>query len=45
MSHPPVKRIRPLGFPWETADPFLFCVYHQDAYPAGNEGMGPAQYP
>ena len=42
MSHSPVKRIRPLGFPWETADPFLFCVYHQDAYPAGNENMGPA---
>jgi quercetin 2,3-dioxygenase len=42
MSDRPVKRIRPLGFPWETADPFLFCVYHQDAYPAGNEQMGPA---
>ena len=37
-----IKRIRPLGFQWETADPFLFCVYHQDAYPAGNELMGPA---
>jgi len=33
---------RPLGFPWETADPFLFCVHHDDAYPAGNERMGPA---
>ena len=33
---------RPLGFPWETADPFLFCVHHDDAYPAGNEQMGPA---
>jgi redox-sensitive bicupin YhaK (pirin superfamily) len=31
-----------LGFQWETADPFLFCVYHQDAYPAGNEQLGPA---
>src|SRR3954470_3496991 len=38
----PIKQIRPLGFPWETADPFLFCVYHNDAYPAGNELMGPA---
>lgn len=37
-----IKRIRPLRFPWETADPFLFCAYHQDAYPAGNELMGPA---
>jgi redox-sensitive bicupin YhaK (pirin superfamily) len=34
--------IRPLGFQWETADPFLFCVHHDDAYPAGNEVMGPA---
>lgn len=31
----------PLGFPWVTADPFLFCVHHDDAYPAGNERMGP----
>jgi redox-sensitive bicupin YhaK (pirin superfamily) len=32
----------PLGFPWKTFDPFLFCVHHLDAYPAGNEQMGPA---
>jgi redox-sensitive bicupin YhaK (pirin superfamily) len=32
---------RPLGFPWVTADPFLFCVHHDDAYPAGNERLGP----
>jgi quercetin 2,3-dioxygenase len=31
-----------LGFPWHTADPFLFCVHHDDAYPKGNERMGPA---
>ena len=31
-----------LGFPWETDDPFLFCVHHDDAYPAGNEALGPA---
>ncbi len=37
-----VLRVRPLGFPWETSDPFLFCVHHDDAYPAGNERMGPA---
>ena len=34
--------IKPLGIPWETADPFLFCMYHNDAYPAGNEKLGPA---
>lgn len=31
----------PLGFPWQTIDPFLFCVHHDDAYPAGNERLGP----
>jgi hypothetical protein len=38
----PVIRVQPLGFPWETADPFLFCAYHDDAYPQGNAQMGPA---
>jgi redox-sensitive bicupin YhaK (pirin superfamily) len=37
-----VTAIRPLGFPWFTVDPFLFCVHHQDAYPKGNERCGPA---
>ncbi len=31
----------PLGFPWQTQDPFLFCVYHLDHYPKGNAEMGP----
>jgi redox-sensitive bicupin YhaK (pirin superfamily) len=34
--------ITPLEFPWRTSDPFLFCVHHDDAYPAGDERMGPA---
>ena len=42
LPNPAIVRIKPLGFPWETIDPFLFCVYHDDAYPAGNEQMGPA---
>lgn len=42
MSDGAVIAVRPLGFPWWTADPFLFCVHHDDAYPAGNENMGPA---
>ncbi len=33
--------IKPMGFNWETADPFLFCVHHLDHYPAGNERLGP----
>ncbi|MEM6347777.1 MAG: pirin family protein [Bacteroidota bacterium] len=35
-----VKNIKPLGFPWETQDPFIFCVFHHDDYPAGNGQMG-----
>ena len=36
-----IKNIRPLGFQWETMDPFLFCVHHEDFYPKGNEELGP----
>ncbi|MBT0569477.1 pirin family protein [Curvibacter sp. CHRR-16] len=28
--------------PWPTIDPFLFCVHHNDAYPAGNADLGVA---
>ena len=38
----PILQIKPLGFPWETIDPFLFCAYHDDAYPQGNAQLGPA---
>lgn len=34
-------KVRPLGFPWETVDPFLFCVHHDDAYPRANARLGP----
>ena len=37
-----VLAVKPLGFPWSTEDPFLFCAYHDDAYPRGNGEMGPA---
>ncbi len=42
MSNDPIVAVKKLGFPWETIDPFLFCVYHDDAYPAGNAAQGPA---
>jgi len=35
-----ILNIKPLGFPWETQDPFLFCAYHKDEYPKGNDKMG-----
>jgi hypothetical protein len=34
--------IKPLGFVWDTIDPFLFCVHHLDNFPAGNDQLGPA---
>lgn len=37
-----ILSVKPLGFVWETLDPFLFCVHHDDAYPAGNAQLGPA---
>ena len=35
-----IKSIQPLGLPWETQDPFLFCAHHRDEYPKGNDNMG-----
>ena len=37
-----VVSVTPQGFPWQTSDPFLFCVHHDDHYPAGNDRLGPA---
>ncbi|HSI52148.1 MAG TPA: pirin family protein [Ideonella sp.] len=38
----PILKLAPLGFPWPTFDPFLFCVYHDDRYPKANGRYGPA---
>ena len=37
-----IIEVKPLSFPWETRDPFIFCVHHRDAFPKGNAEMGPA---
>lgn len=41
MSKHPVIKQFPLDFQWPTLDPFLFCVHHDDKYPAGDDRMGP----
>lgn len=41
MTTHPIIRVRQLGFPWETADPFLFCVHHEDFFPKGEKDFGP----
>ena len=42
MAASPIIATVPLAFQWPTLDPFLFCVHHHDAYPAGNDQLGPA---
>lgn len=40
--HDPVLQLVALDGPrWPTVDPFLNCVHHVDAYPAGNDDLGP----
>jgi len=36
-----ISNIKPLGFTWQTNNPFLFCVHHLDIYPPGNDELGP----
>jgi len=38
----PILQVFRLGSPWQTLDPFLFAVHHLDAYPAGDDDLGPA---
>ena len=42
MYNKSILSIKPLGFTWETSDPFLFCVHHADSYPKANDQFGPA---
>lgn len=41
MAKNKILAMSQLGFQWEGYDPFLFCMHHKDAYPKGNEEMGP----
>jgi hypothetical protein len=41
MTKTAIKNIKPLTLPWETRDPFIFCSYHYDEFPGGNENMEP----
>ena len=41
MYNKAIINTKPLGFTWESKDPFLFCVHHLDSYPRGNDQMGP----
>ncbi len=41
MNKSPILNMKQLGFPWETQNPFIFCVHHLDHYPEGNDGFGP----
>lgn len=34
-----ISLIEPMSFPLKTLDPFIFCVYHLDHYPAGDSKM------
>ena len=41
-ENPTVRQTIALGAQWPTLDPFLFCAHHNDAYPQGNDELGPA---
>lgn len=36
-----ILKINKLASQWETSDPFIFCAHHKDAYPKGNDELGP----
>ncbi len=42
MSETEPVQLPPSPSPWPTVDPFLFCVHHNDRYPAGDGRMAPA---
>ncbi|MFJ7727758.1 pirin family protein [Neobacillus sp. NPDC097160] len=42
MADNKILNIQKLGFQWQTEDPFLMTVHHKDAYPQGNDELGPS---
>ncbi|MFB6262561.1 MAG: pirin family protein [Bradymonadaceae bacterium] len=40
-DHDAVVRTFELETPWQTVEPFLFCMHHDDRYPPGDDQMGP----
>lgn len=42
MYNKAIINIKPMGFLWNTRDPFLFCAHHNDDYPRANGQFGPA---
>lgn len=34
-------QIKPIGTHWETYDPFIFCAFHHDYFPKGEQNLGP----
>ncbi len=43
MTASPIIERFPLGQQWPMFDPFLFCAHHNDAYPAGDDNLGPSE--
>jgi len=41
MADAIVRKTAALDTPWQTANPFLFCMHHHDTYPEGDEHMAP----
>ena len=39
-----VKKVERLSFPFQTPDPFLFAVYHDDKYPPALGGPAAASF-
>ncbi len=43
MSERIILSVKPLQFPWQPSDPFLFCAHHDDHFPEGNKSLGPQE--